>query len=149
MSLLSIVLRSKRWLERSAISTVAFCAAAGVLIGSGLRFGCFSDYKEYIASRVQHIDSTCVPAVGITRSEMQARFPDVKMYVLAEYDKSLKCDVARWMYQVGDSDVFFTFVYSYGSGTIVEWKMQQDYGYYNYYFYDYLKSADMKTEPDL
>ncbi len=148
MSLLSIILRFRRWLKRGEINILTFCAA-GVLLGASLRYGCFVDFKEYIVSRVQHIDSTCVPAVGISRSEMLERFPGVKMYVLAEYDRNLKCDIGRWMYQVGDSNVYYTFKYSYETGKIVEWKMQQGYGYYNYSFYDYLRPANMKTKPDL
>lgn len=140
---MSLLLKFRRWLKRGC--TVALYVAVGVLIATGIRYGCV-DFAKYVVSRVHNIDSTCVPAVGITRSQLLERFPDVKLYVLAEYDKSLKCDVARWMYQVGDSDIYYTFKYSYGTGTVVSWKLQREYGYYNWDFTDYLRPADIKTE---
>ncbi len=151
MTLLSIMLKFRRLLKRGEICSVTLCVAAGVLIGGGIRYGCFADFAKYVVSRVQHIDSTCVPAVGLSRCEMLERFDGARMYVLLEYDKSLKCDIARWYYRIGDSDsdVFFTFKYSYKTGKIVEWKMQRDYGFYNWDFTDYLRPADMKTEPEL
>ena len=150
MSLLTIMLKFRRWLKRGEICSVALYVAAGVFIGSGIRYG-FIDFTKYVLSRVRHIESTCVPAVGISRCEMLERFDGARMYVLLEYDKSLKSDVARWYYRIGDSDsdVFFTFKYSYETGRIVEWKMQRDYGFYNWDFADYLRPADMKTEPEL
>lgn len=147
MSLLTIMLRFRHWLKR--VGTIALCAVAGIFVGCTLRYGCFTDFDftKYVISRVQHIEFTCVPAVGITRNEMQQRFDGVTLYVLLEYDRNLKCDIARWYYQIGDSDVYYTFKYSYKSGLVESWKMQCDNGYYNWDFTDYLRPADMKTEP--
>ena len=147
MTLLSIMLKFRRLLKRGEICFVALCLAAGVFIGGAIRYGFFADITKNVVSRVQHMDSTCVPAVGISRSVMLQRFPGVQLYILAEYDKSLKCDVARWMYQVGDSDVYYTFKYSYGTGTVISWRLQRDNGYYYWDFTDYLP-ADMKTESE-
>ena len=135
------MLKYRCLLKRGAISTVALCFAVGVFIGSGIRYS--------FVTGVQHIGSTCVPAVGITRSEMLQRFDDIKLYVLLEYDRNLKSDIARWYYQIGDSDVYYTFKYSYKSGLVESWKMERDNGFYNWDFTDYLRPADIKKEPDL
>lgn len=149
MALLSIMVKFRRWLKlkREEICFVALCVAVGIFVGGALRYDCFTDFTKYVISRVRLIDSTCVPAVGISRCEMLQRFDSVKMYVLLEYDKTLG-DVSRWYYQIGDSDVYYTFTYSYKTGTIVSWSLQRDYGYYNWDFTDYLRPLDMKPESD-
>ena len=146
---MSFLLKFRRWLKRGEICSVALYVAVGVFIGSGIRYGCFVDFTKYVVSRVRHIDSTCVPATGITRSQLLQRFDDIKLFVLLEYDKNLKCDIARWYYQIGDSDVYYTFKYSYKSGLVESWKLQRECGYYNWDFTDYLRPADMRTEPEL
>lgn len=120
------------------LCAVAALAAVGVMAFSNVRYCVLSDLKQYFISKINHITFTCAPETGISRSEMLKRFDGARLHVLLEYDKRLKGDVARWLYQIGDSDIFFTFKYSYDTGKVVEWRMQKDDSYKEWNFADYL-----------
>lgn len=124
--------------ENKILCTVAAMATVGVMAFSNVRHCVLSDLNQYYISKINHIPYTCSPATGITRSEMLQRFDGAQLYVLLEYDKERKGDIARWFYQIGESDIYFTFKYSYDSGKIEEWKMQKGFSYRECNFVDYL-----------
>ena len=124
--------------ENKILCAVAALAAVGVMAFSNIRYFGFSDLKQDLISTINHIPYICAPATGITRSEMLQRFDGAQLYVLLEYDKERKSDIARWYYQIGDSDIYFTFKYSYETGKIAEWRMQKGLSYREWSFADYL-----------
>lgn len=124
--------------ENKILCAVAVLAAVGVMAFSNIRYFGFSDLKQDLISTINHIPYICAPATGITRSEMLQRFDGAQLYVLLEYDKERKSDIARWYYQIGDSDIYFTFKYSYETGKIAEWRMQKGLSYREWSFADYL-----------
>ena len=56
-----------------------------------------------------------------------------------------KGNISRWFYQIGDSDVFFTFKYSYETGKIEEWKMQKWFSYSEWSFAGFYKAWRRKS----
>lgn len=124
--------------KNKILCAIVASAAIGVMTFSNILYFGIGDLKQDFLSRMAHIPYICVPAIGITRNEMLQRFDGAQLYVLLEYDKERKGDIARWFYQIGESDIYFTFKYSYDSGKIEEWKMQKGLRYREWSFVDYL-----------
>lgn len=124
--------------ENKILCAVAALAAVGVMAFSNILYFGFSDLKQDLISTINHIPYICAPATGITRSEMLQRFDGAQLYVLLEYDKERKGDIARWYYQIDDGDIYFTFKYSYNTGKIEEWKMQKGLSCGEWSLEDYL-----------
>lgn len=128
-------------------SVVIFIVMCVIITGLEMQFGTVSKMRLYASSEIDRINKICRPEVGMSRTDMLQRFDGVQLYVLSEYDRDdLKCNVARWFYQIGDTDVFFTFKYSWQTGKIEEWKMQNGISYREYFFDDYLKPIDIRDD---
>lgn len=126
---------------------VVFMATCVVLTGLEMQFGAVSKMRWYAREEIDRLNNICRPEVGMSRTDMLQRFDGVQLYVLSEYDhEDLKCNVAKWFYQIGDSDVFFTFKYSWKTGKIEEWKMRKGISYREYFFDDYLRPMDIRKD---
>lgn len=124
-----------------------FVVTCVVMTGLEMQCGAVSTMRWYASTGIDRLNKICRPEVGMSRIDMLQRFDGVQLYVLSEYDqKDLKCDVARWFYQIGDSDVFFTFKYSWETGRIEEWKMQNGISYREYFFDDYLRPIGIRKD---
>lgn len=122
-----------------------FAATCVVMTGLEMQCGAVSKMRWFASSEIDRFNKICRPEVGMSRTDMLQRFDGVQLYVLSEYDRDdLKRDVARWFYQIGDSDVFFTFKYSWQTGKIEEWKMQKGISFREYFFDDYLRPMDIR-----